>query len=87
MKPELPKLFLKAAPGMRVKDPVSLKVLAEVGEFKPDNNYWRRQLHFGDCVEVKPPKSEVKAEIVSPSVELGVESPKPTPRREKNKES
>ncbi len=86
MKAELPKLFLKAAPGMRVKDPLSLKVLAEVGEFKPDNNYWRRQLHFGDCVEVAPPKSEMKAEIVAPSVELGVDSPKTAARREKNKE-
>ncbi len=50
----LPELFLQAAPGRRVKDPMTLRLLAEGGEYKPDNSFWRRRLRDEDVIEVKP---------------------------------
>ncbi|EAO1206235.1 DUF2635 domain-containing protein [Salmonella enterica] len=45
-------LFLKPAPGKSVRDPRSMKLLADKGERKPRNSYWLRRLGAGDVVEV-----------------------------------
>ena len=50
------KIFIAAAPGMRVKDPYTLQVLAPQGEWKPETTYWLRQLASGDVVILYPPQ-------------------------------
>lgn len=58
-------LNLKPAPGRRVRDPITLALLAPEGESKPDNSYWQRKLRDGDVElipEVSPdPKPAKKA--------------------------
>ena len=51
------KVMLKPAAGKLVRDPVTRKHLAEEGELKPKNTYWRRRLRDGDVVEVSTPKT------------------------------
>jgi hypothetical protein len=46
----LPQVFLKSAPGRIVRDPYTLKKLADDGEWKPRTTYWERRLFFGDCI-------------------------------------
>lgn len=66
-------IFLKAAPGRRVKDPVSMRLLAEDGELKPKNVFWCRRLIDGDVIEAKPPSAphakphKSKAKISAPA--------------------
>lgn len=45
-------LFLKPQTGLKVKDPVTGKSLADDGETKPANTYWLRRLAEGDVVDV-----------------------------------
>lgn len=60
MADELPKLFLKPAPGRRVRDPeIPTRILGDDGDYKPDNSFWRLRLRDGDVVEATPPQ-EVK---------------------------
>ncbi|RMG60283.1 MAG: DUF2635 domain-containing protein [Gammaproteobacteria bacterium] len=44
---------IKPAPGLRVRDPQTRRLLAEKGEVKPRDGYWMRRLACGDVVEVK----------------------------------
>lgn len=45
-------ITLKPAPGRRVRDPATMRVLAEGGEAKPVNSYWLRRVADGDVLEV-----------------------------------
>jgi hypothetical protein len=47
-------LFIKPAPGIIVRDPVTREPLAAEGESKPRNPHWLRRLKDGDVVEAKP---------------------------------
>jgi hypothetical protein len=61
------RLFVKPArPGLVVRDPVTLKPLAEKGESKPRDNYWRRRLKANDVVECPPPAEPSEAAAVVP---------------------
>lgn len=42
----------KPAPGLQVRDPVSMQLLHEDGETKPYNTFWRRREMDGDVVRV-----------------------------------
>lgn len=44
-------VFVRAAPGRRVKDPLTLKVLDDVGEEKPRSSYWERRIRDHDVIE------------------------------------
>ena len=47
-------VFVIAAPGRRVKDPYTMKLLKEEGEWKPVDSYWLRRMQFGDVIEGSP---------------------------------
>lgn len=49
-------LKIKPAPGRAVRDPVTMKLLAEDGEEKPRISYWVRRLKDGDVIAVEPQK-------------------------------
>ena len=44
-----------------VRDPITLKPLAEVGDEKPVNGFWTRRIMCGDAVEVAREKQEKPA--------------------------
>lgn len=47
-------MFVKPAPGLSVRDPVSMRLLDPAGEQKPDDLYWTRLRNDGDVVDVTP---------------------------------
>jgi hypothetical protein len=48
-------IFLKAAPGRRVRDDHTLQLLAPDGEWKPRSTYWMRRLRDADVIEAQQP--------------------------------
>ncbi|ECY1177898.1 DUF2635 domain-containing protein [Salmonella enterica] len=57
-------LNIKPAPGRIVRDPKTMKPLAEAGETKPRISYWTRRLADGDVVLVK---GDVNADEPAPA--------------------
>lgn len=55
-------IFVKASPGRRVKDPITMRLLAEAGELKPATSYWVRRLADGDVVIVEAQAAKPKQE-------------------------
>lgn len=51
-------MFVKPAPGVKVRDPISRVHLPESGKEVPDSSYWVRCLRRGDVVVVSPPVLE-----------------------------
>jgi len=49
---------LKAKKGVKVRDPKTGQHLAEGGEVKPLNTYWRRRLNDGDVDIVAEPSKK-----------------------------
>ncbi len=45
-------LFVRPAPGARVRDPDTKAPIPADGAVVPDNGYWRRRLRVGDVVLV-----------------------------------
>lgn len=41
---------VKPAPGINVRDPISLRHLPEEGKDVPENTYWKRRIKSGDVV-------------------------------------
>jgi len=78
VKKEQEKVFLKPGrPGLIVRDPRTLKPLAEDGEEKPKTNYWLRRIRCGDAIvaaamKTSAPKQSKKEE--KPPVEMAPES-------------
>lgn len=69
---KLNEIFVKAAPGMRIKDPITLHLLSEQGEYKPHSTFWARRLMDGDVVQCEPPAApalEQPAVEVAPALE------------------
>ncbi len=50
----LPEVFVKPAPGLRVRDPMTRELLPETGATVPLNAFWRRRLEDGDVVRTEP---------------------------------
>lgn len=48
------KIYIKPAPGMIVRGPVSFKVLPEEGALVKPSTYWNRRLKDGSVVLVTP---------------------------------
>ena len=44
-------LFVKPVEGRRVKDPVTMRVLAPDGEWKPAVSFWHRRVLEGDVTD------------------------------------
>lgn len=51
-------LYVKPAPGLLVRDPVTMEPLPAAGAEKPRSSYWLRRLAAGDVTEAKPPKAK-----------------------------
>ncbi|HIC1544088.1 TPA: DUF2635 domain-containing protein [Escherichia coli] len=45
-------LKIKPAAGKAIRDPFTMKLLAQEGEEKPRNSFWIRRLAAGDVVEI-----------------------------------
>jgi len=75
------KMFVKAAPGRRVKDPYSLKLLAPEGEWKPVESYWLRRVLFGDCTESAPVVISETPAMEPKKPERIAEEPAPRPTK------
>ena len=54
------RIFVKPAPGLKVRDPQSRLHIADGGQFVEENSYWVRRLADGDVVQAEPPKSDKK---------------------------
>jgi hypothetical protein len=55
-------MFVKPAPGRKVRSPLSKQHIPETGVEVPDTDtYWVRRLQDGDVVEVKPVPDVAKA--------------------------
>jgi hypothetical protein len=52
-------VFVKPAPGLKVRDPVSYKHLPTEGREVPEDVYWIRRLNVGDVVLAPQPTHEV----------------------------
>lgn len=50
------KFFIKPAPGLIIRDPVTKVPLAEVGEVKPRSAYWLRRFRDGSVIAASAPK-------------------------------
>lgn len=49
-------MFVKPAPGIRVRDPLSRLHLPEEGKEVPEDSFWTRRLRSGDVVRADPPQ-------------------------------
>lgn len=62
------KKFLKPAPGLLVRNPITRKMLPEEGDFCDWNGrygkYWRRRVMVGDCQIVDPESTDKLNKLV-----------------------
>lgn len=54
-------MFVKPAPGLRVRDPLSRLHLPDEGKDVPENSYWLRRVRAGDVVRSEAPPVAVKS--------------------------
>ncbi len=59
-------MFIRPAPGLKVRDPDLRDLLPAEGREVPDSDYWIRRLRDGDVIEIKAargasPKSDKTA--------------------------
>lgn len=45
-------MFVRPAPGLKVRDPVSYLHIPEGGKEVPESSYWVRRLRSGDVVQI-----------------------------------
>jgi hypothetical protein len=48
-------MYVKAAPGLVIRDPVFLDLLPSEGRDVPESDYWQRRLLDGDVVKANAP--------------------------------
>jgi hypothetical protein len=48
-------MYVKAAPGMKIRDADLKDLLPDEGRDVPDTDYWQRRLRDGDVVLAEPP--------------------------------
>ncbi len=62
------KIYLKpTSDQVKVKDPLTRKLLDKDGEFKPNNSYWQRRLRDKDVVQATPPVAAAKSAAPKPN--------------------
>ncbi|MBO9647361.1 MAG: DUF2635 domain-containing protein [Variovorax sp.] len=54
-------MYLKAAPGRVIRDPVFLDLLPPEGRDVPDSPYWQKRREDGDVVFATPPEEPAAA--------------------------
>ncbi len=57
-------MFVKPAPGLKVRDPVSLLHLPEDGKEVPESSYWYRRLRSGDVFLASPPALTPESDVI-----------------------
>ena len=76
------KMFVKPAPGRRLKDPYTFKLVDSAGEWKPVESYWLRAVLFHDAIECTP---EATTTTTKEPVKLSDETtPRPTKHSKKH---
>ncbi len=63
-------MYVKAAPGLVIRDPIFLDLLPPEGRDVPDSAYWQKRLDDDDVVPAKPPP-----EVIPEPVEKVTQSP------------
>ena len=46
-------MFVKPAPGLKVREPLSHRLLEEAGRHVPENGFWMRRVRDGDVIRVE----------------------------------
>lgn len=60
-------MFIKPAPGLKVRDPITKLHLPEAGiTVSETDTYWVRRLRDGDVVEVKPAVAPIITKFPAP---------------------
>lgn len=73
-------MYVKAAPGMKIRDPDLKDLIPDEGRDVPNTDYWLRRLRDGDVVEAKPP---VAAPDAAPAPEQAAPPAAAAPKAEK----
>jgi hypothetical protein len=60
-------MFVKPAPGLKVRDPISFLHIPETGKEVPESSYWYRRLRSGDIVVCSPPAPVLETEQIPDS--------------------
>jgi hypothetical protein len=55
-------MFVKPAPGLKVRDEISRLHLPAEGREVPESSYWLRRLASGDVIKVEPQAPKIKGE-------------------------
>lgn len=79
-------MFIKASPGMRVRDPVTKRVLPEEGKEVPESTFWIRRLQDGDVVIVPPEPPALAIEPATVVHHDPIPDSESTSRRTRNKQ-
>jgi hypothetical protein len=57
------RIYIKPAPGVKVRDPEHAQMahLPDEGKWVNANTYWTRRLMDGDVIEAKPPRAAAES--------------------------
>ena len=70
-------MYVKAAPGMKIRDPDLKDLIPDEGRDVPDTDYWQRRLRDGDVVEAKPPAEVPEPPAPAPASPKAEKASKP----------
>jgi len=70
-------MYVKAAPGMKIRDPDLKDLLPDDGRDVPDTDYWQRRLRDGDVVEANPPAEAPEPPAPAPALPKAEKAAKP----------
>lgn len=82
-------MFVRPAPGMKVRDPDSRLPLPAEGREVPESSYWVRKIRSGDVVLADPaaPGRRVTERLPPPEVETSAKAPDAAPASADRKET
>lgn len=76
-------IFIKPGPGRLIRDPDTMRPLAQEGEEKPFTPFWCRRLDDGDVIQAE--KAAEEAPAVSADATTATEKPVAQPASDKEK--
>ncbi len=76
-------IFIKPEPGRLIRDPDTMRPLAQEGEKKPLTPFWCRRLDDGDVIQAE--KAAEEAPAVSADATTATEKPVAQPASDKEK--
>ena len=69
-------MFIKPGPGLKIRDPITRKFLADAGEEKPSDQYWHRRLLVGDVVGATPTDASSPEYVPAPAADAAPAEPR-----------